>query len=176
MLNDSQLCFCPCSPITKPPRKKMKVSIHPNHGCKTRSMNPMQLMNHLEKEGDSTHKALLVYPNKMATFQLGWEFRFLVPISGTPIVSRITIPFLIPKIPVGKYFLNSDVWRVRKSEFRLRNFEFRYLIRKQILIPPSIPRFMEENHHHTRWRENNFSCQTYIYSLFLENEPTSTHT
>ncbi len=48
---------------------------------------------------------------------LGWEFQFLVPISGTPIVSRIPIPFLIPKIPVGKYFLNSDVWRFKKLEF-----------------------------------------------------------
>jgi hypothetical protein len=53
---------------------------------------------------------------------LGWEFLFLVPISGTPIVSRIPIPFLIPKIPVGKFFLNSDVWRVRKWEFRFQKF------------------------------------------------------
>jgi hypothetical protein len=35
---------------------------------------------------------------------LGWEFRFFVPISGTPIISRIPIPFLIPKIPVGFFF------------------------------------------------------------------------
>jgi hypothetical protein len=35
---------------------------------------------------------------------LGWEFQFLVPISGTPIVSGILILFLIPKIPVG-FFL-----------------------------------------------------------------------
>jgi hypothetical protein len=35
---------------------------------------------------------------------LGWEFQFLVPISGTPIGSRILIPFLIPKIPVGNFF------------------------------------------------------------------------
>jgi hypothetical protein len=35
---------------------------------------------------------------------LGWEFRFLVPISGTPIVSKILILFLIPKIPVGIFF------------------------------------------------------------------------
>jgi hypothetical protein len=35
---------------------------------------------------------------------LGWEFQFLVPISGTPIVSRIPIPFLILKIPVGFFF------------------------------------------------------------------------
>jgi hypothetical protein len=36
--------------------------------------------------------------------QLGWEFRFLVPISGIPIVSGIPIPFSIPKIPVGFVF------------------------------------------------------------------------
>jgi hypothetical protein len=36
--------------------------------------------------------------------KLGWEFRFLVPISGTPIVSGIPIPFSIPKIPVGFFF------------------------------------------------------------------------
>ncbi len=34
----------------------------------------------------------------------GWEFQFLVPISGTPIVSRIPITFLIPKIPVDFFF------------------------------------------------------------------------
>jgi hypothetical protein len=39
-----------------------------------------------------------------ATVKLGWEFRFLVPISGTPIVSGIPILFLIPKIPVGFFF------------------------------------------------------------------------
>ncbi len=36
---------------------------------------------------------------------LGWEFRFLVPISGTPIGSRIPDPFPIPKIPVGKILI-----------------------------------------------------------------------
>ncbi len=35
---------------------------------------------------------------------LGWEFQLLVLISGTPIVSGIPIPFLIPKIPVVIYF------------------------------------------------------------------------
>jgi hypothetical protein len=38
------------------------------------------------------------------TLKLGWEFQFLVPISGTPIVSRIPIQFSIPKIPVGFFF------------------------------------------------------------------------
>ncbi len=52
----------------------------------------------------------------------GWEFRFLVPISGTPIVSGISIPCLIPKILVGNFGLNSDVWRVRKLEFRFAIF------------------------------------------------------
>jgi hypothetical protein len=37
-------------------------------------------------------------------FELGLEFRFLVPIPGTPIVSGIPILFLIPKIPVGFFF------------------------------------------------------------------------
>jgi hypothetical protein len=32
--------------------------------------------------------------------ELGWEFRFSVPISGTPIGSRIPIPCPIPDIPV----------------------------------------------------------------------------
>jgi hypothetical protein len=71
MLNDPKLCFCPCSPITKPWRGKKKVSIHPNHGCKTKNMTPVQDLNHLEIEGDSTHKAILVYLNKLATFQRG---------------------------------------------------------------------------------------------------------
>jgi hypothetical protein len=34
------------------------------------------------------------------------------------------------------FVLNSDVWRVRKLEFRFQNLEFRYHIRKWILIPP----------------------------------------
>jgi hypothetical protein len=34
-------------------------------------MTPMQLLNHLEREGDSTHKAILVYLNQLATFQQG---------------------------------------------------------------------------------------------------------
>jgi hypothetical protein len=71
MLNDPKLCVCSCSPITKPWREKKKVSIHPNHGCKTKNMTPMQFLNHLETEGDSTDKAILVYLNKLATFQQG---------------------------------------------------------------------------------------------------------
>jgi hypothetical protein len=35
-------------------------------------------------------------------YKLGWEFRFLVPISGTPIGSGIPDQFPIPKIPVRK--------------------------------------------------------------------------
>ncbi len=48
-----------------------KVSIHPNYGCKTKNMTPMQLLNHLEREGDSTHKAILVYLSQLATLQQG---------------------------------------------------------------------------------------------------------
>jgi hypothetical protein len=41
--------------------------------------------------------------------ELDWEFRFLVPASGTLIRSGIPISFLIPKIPVGIFLLNSAV-------------------------------------------------------------------
>ncbi len=34
-------------------------------------MTPIQFLNHLKKEGDSTHKAMLVYLNQLATFQQG---------------------------------------------------------------------------------------------------------
>ncbi len=53
---------------------------------------------------------------------LGWEFQFLVPISGTPIGSGIPIPFLIPKIPV-RFFLNSAVKKLRNqnSDFKIWN-------------------------------------------------------
>jgi hypothetical protein len=71
MLNDPKICFCPCSHITEPWREKKKVSIHPNQGCKTENMTPMQSLNHLEREGDSTHKAILVYLNQLSTFQRG---------------------------------------------------------------------------------------------------------
>ncbi len=49
--------------------------------------------------------------------QLGWEFQFLVPISGTPIRSGIPILFLIPKIPVGVFFSNSAVEKSRNWNF-----------------------------------------------------------
>jgi hypothetical protein len=49
----------------------MKVSIHLNHGCKSRSMTPNQLMNHLKKEEESTHKAIFAYLTNLASFQLG---------------------------------------------------------------------------------------------------------
>ena len=48
---------------------------------------------------------------------LGWEFQFLVLISGTPIRGGIPILFTILKIPVC-FFWNSDFWRARKLEFR----------------------------------------------------------
>jgi hypothetical protein len=55
MLNDPKIYFCPCSHITEPWMEKKIVSIHHNHGCKTKNMTPMQFLNHLERKGDSTH-------------------------------------------------------------------------------------------------------------------------
>jgi hypothetical protein len=54
-------------------------------------------------------------------FQLGWKFQFLVPISGTPIVSRIPIPFLIPKIPVG-FFLKFQCLESQKFRIPIPKF------------------------------------------------------
>jgi hypothetical protein len=62
------------------------------------------------------------------TITLGWEFRFLVPIPGTPIRSGISIPFLIPEIPVGYFF---EILMSGKSEnwnFDWQNLEFRYFV------------------------------------------------
>jgi hypothetical protein len=56
--------------------------------------------------------------------QLVWEFQFLVPISGTPIVSGIPILFLVPKILVDFFLIpmsgESENWYsdLRNSEFR----------------------------------------------------------
>jgi hypothetical protein len=71
MFNDPQLCFCPCSTNTKPWREKMKVSIHPNHGCKSSNMTPNELINHLKNKGDTTYKAIFAYLAKLAFFQQG---------------------------------------------------------------------------------------------------------
>jgi hypothetical protein len=51
------------------------------------------------------HKSIPAFPRRKPAYPetLGWEFQFLVSISGTPIV-RILILFLIPKIPVGLFF------------------------------------------------------------------------
>ncbi len=51
---------------------------------------------------------ILLAANLVACLMLGWEFQFLVSISGTPIGSGILIPFLFPEIPVD-FFLNSAV-------------------------------------------------------------------
>jgi hypothetical protein len=61
--------------------------------------------------------------DKSRTVLLGWEFQFLVLISGTPIGSRVTILFLIPKIPVGKFFSISAVEKLRNqnSDSKIQN-------------------------------------------------------
>jgi hypothetical protein len=57
--------------------------------------------------------------------ELGWEFQFLVPISGNPIGRGIPIPFLFPEIPVGNFVLNSDVEKSSNwnSDSEIRNSE-----------------------------------------------------
>jgi hypothetical protein len=70
---------------------------------------------------------LLLHPtvnSAVTILQLGWEFQFLVPISGTPIGGGIPIPITIPKIPVEFFFeipisRESENWNsdLRFSEF-----------------------------------------------------------
>jgi hypothetical protein len=71
MFNDPLLGFCSCSTNTKPWRGKTKVSIHPDHVCKSKNMTPNQLMSYLKDKGDSTHKAILVYLQEFSSFQQG---------------------------------------------------------------------------------------------------------
>jgi hypothetical protein len=59
---------------------------------------------------------------------LGWEFRFLVPISGTPIVSGNPIPFLIPKIPVGIFLLKFRCLESQKIGILIPKFGIRVII------------------------------------------------
>ncbi len=61
--------------------------------------------------------------------KLGWEFRFSVPISGTPIGSGILIPFSIPKIPAGIFFSNSAIEKSRNwnSDSEIWNSEKKLL-------------------------------------------------
>jgi hypothetical protein len=71
--------------------------------------------------GGETGKLLLC----TLTGIIGREFQFLVPISGTPIGSKILIPFLIPKILVGIFFSNSAVEKLRNwnSDSKIWNYE-----------------------------------------------------
>jgi hypothetical protein len=92
---------------------------------------------------------------------LGWEFPFLVLISGTPIESRILIPFLIPETLVG-FFLNSTVEKMKKcnSDSKIWNFKKNvgtqyasFCTRKTVAVIPT--------------SAQNGCCHTYIYSKRL---------
>jgi hypothetical protein len=63
--------------------------------------------------------------NGGGAMDLGWEFQFLVPISGTPIGSGIQILFLILDIPVD-FFLISAVEKSSNwnSDSEIRNSKF----------------------------------------------------
>ncbi len=60
------------------------------------------------------------------TSVLGSEFRFSVPISGTPIGSGMPITFLIPEIPVGFFFEIPMSGKSENWNSELQNLEFRY--------------------------------------------------
>jgi hypothetical protein len=119
---------------------------------------------------NSKFKPFIPYPFAVI---LGWELQFLVPTSGTPIVSGIPID--------------------SKDSGRKIFFEFRCLESQKIGIP--IPKFgipapqkktdaysSIDTKVHGRKQSpykmagDYFSRQTYIYSHLTENKPTSTHT
>ncbi len=63
---------------------------------------------------------------------LGWEFQFLVPISGTPIRGGILIPFTIPKILVGFFFEIPISGEPENWNFDLRYSEFRQFLAQEL--------------------------------------------
>ncbi len=69
-------------------------------------------------------QGLTHHANPPGEWQLGWEFRFLVLISETPIRSGISIPFQIPGILVGFFFENSAVENSSNWNSDLQNSEF----------------------------------------------------
>ncbi len=125
---------------------------------------------------------------------LGWEFQFLVPISGTPIGSGIPIPFLIAEIPVG-FFFEFRCWKIDKSEFRFQNSEFKkklhggtqytsFCTRKAVApIPTSTQKSCRHTYICSKWlppylhllktvaatptSTQHSCCHTYIYSTRL---------
>ncbi len=64
---------------------------------------------------------LLAHCVLISSLALGWEFQFLVPISGTPIGGGIPIPFTIPKIPDG-FFLKFRFLESQKIGIPICNF------------------------------------------------------
>jgi hypothetical protein len=67
-----------------------------------------------------------------ANFILGWEFQFLVPISGTPIGGGILIPFTIPKISVGFFFEIPSSGEPENWNSDLRFLEFRQFLAQKL--------------------------------------------
>ncbi len=116
----------------------------------------------------------------IARARLGWEFRFLLPISGTPIGSGIPIPFLIPEILVG-FFLEFCCWKIDKLEFRFQNLEFR---KKKCRNLVHLILYQKNGCRHTYIYSKrlppylhllNAGCRhTYIYSMPVATIPTST--
>jgi hypothetical protein len=102
-----------------------------------------------------------VYHWRLLLEELGWEFQFSVPISGTPIGSGIPISFLIPGILVGNIFLNSAVEKLtnRNSNSDIWNSEKIYVGTQYFSFP-------------TKKQSQNSCRHLYIY---LKRLPPSLH-
>jgi hypothetical protein len=73
-----------------------------------------------------------VIPLGVQGCQLGWEFQFLVPISGTPIEGGIPILFTIPKIPVGFFFEIPISGESENRNSDLQFLEFRQFLAQEL--------------------------------------------
>ncbi len=111
-------------------------------------------------------------PQSLNTLNLGWEFRVLVVISGTPIGSWIPIPFSIPKIPVGNLFVEFHCWEIEKLGFRVQKFGIQKTIntgtqytsfwtKKMVATIPTFSQCL--------------SCHTYIISTHIYSMPVLPH-
>ncbi len=101
------------------------------------------------KAKDSIQNLMRLSTKRIVSHNLGWKFWFLVPFSGTPIGSRVPIPFPIPDILVG-FFFRILLLKRHQLGFRYLNSEFRFFYvgtqyisfcttkQSQYLFPPKL--------------------------------------
>jgi hypothetical protein len=94
------------------------------------SVHELKIFTH-QAEDDALELHTASTPPKLPS-PLGWEFQFLVPISGTPIIGGIPIPFTIPKIPVGFFFEIPISGEPENWNSDLRFLELRHFLAQEL--------------------------------------------